>query len=220
MSDQTTLTLIRHGESYANIEHIVECYTCRGLTPHGQAQVATLADRFRTGAERYDVLVASTLTRARMTAEQLAPVLGLAVEWDDDLHELRVGVADGMRYADVSQQYPQFDRGIIDVHQHVAPGGESWNLFAARVAGALDRITTTHKGRRIAVVCHGGVIEASFLWALDLSAGVRRRVSFPAKNTALTTWVERASPHDGRREWQLVRHNDAVHLTATFPETA
>lgn len=212
MNDETTLTLIRHGESFANIEGIVECYTCRGLTPRGQAQVETLAQRFRTGAEPFDVLVASTLTRARMTAEQLAPALALPIIWDDELHELRVGVADGMRYADVTIQYPQFNRGIIDVHQRVAPEGESWNLFAARVAGALERITTQHRGKRIAVVCHGGVIEASFLWALDLSAGVRRRVSFPAKNTALTTWVERASPHDGRREWQLVRHNDATHL--------
>jgi probable phosphoglycerate mutase len=147
-----------------------------------------------------------------MTAELVAPVLGVPIVWEDALHELRVGVADGMRYDDVSTQYPQFNRGIKDVHCEVAPGGESWNIFAARVAGALQRITTTYRGKRIAVVCHGGVIEASFLWALDLSAGVRTRVAFPAKNTALTTWVERASPHDGRREWQLTRHNDAAHL--------
>jgi len=215
MIPETTLTLIRHGESYANIEGIVECYTCRGLTPRGIAQINALNTRIRAEHMAFDVLYASTLNRARMSAEILAPTLGLPITWEDDLHELRVGVADGLPYTVVTERYPQFDRGIRDVHTRVAPGGESWNEFAARCARTLNTIATLHQGKRIAVVCHGGVIETSFLWALDLSAGVRTRVAFPARNSALTTWVQRASPHDGRCEWQLTRHNDATHLDGT-----
>ncbi|MFM2308615.1 MAG: hypothetical protein RLY87_735 [Chloroflexota bacterium] len=215
MTAETTLTLIRHGESYANSDNMVECFTCRGLTPRGIAQVTALSERLRNEAQSFDVMVASTLKRARMTAEILAPTLGVSIEWEDDLHELRVGEADGLAYHLVTDRYPQFDRGIIDVHTRVAPGGESWNEFAVRCARALNQIVALHRGKRIAIVCHGGVIETSFLWALDLSAGARTRVAFPARNTALTTWVERASPHDGRREWQLTRHNDATHLEGT-----
>lgn len=217
MTAETAITLIRHGESYANSDNMVECYTCRGLTPRGIAQVTGLNERLRREGSAFDVLVASTLLRARMTAEILAPTLGVPIQWHDDLHELRVGEADGLPYHLVTERYPQFDRGIIDIHTRVTPGGESWNEFAVRCARALSEIVALHRGKRIAVVCHGGVIEASFLWALDLSAGARTRVAFPARNTALTTWVERASPHDGRREWQLTRHNDATHLdTATL----
>ena len=212
MTSETTLTLIRHGESYSNVDGIIESATCRGLTKRGIAQVHALNARMSSESLRFDVLYASTLNRARMTAEILAPTLALSVTWEDDLHELRVGDADGLPYAEVTQRYPQFDRGIIDVHSRVAPGGESWNEFAVRCARVLNHIATNHRGTRIAVVCHGGVIEASFLWALDLNAGVRTRVAFPVRNTAMTTWVERASPHDGRREWQLTRHNDATHL--------
>ncbi len=212
MTLQTTLTLIRHGESYANIEGIVECYTCRGLTERGIAQVQSLNARFQSSPPQFDVLYASTLLRARMTAEILAPTLGLTIAWEDDLHELRVGDADGLPYHAVTERYPQFDRGIIDVHTRVAPNGESWNEFTARCARTLHTIATDHRGKHVAIVCHGGVIEASFLWALDLSAGARTRVAFPARNTAMSTWVERASPHDHRREWQLTRHNDATHL--------
>lgn len=211
MSD-TVMTLIRHGESYANVSQVVESYSCQGLTNKGIAQAHALAERLQTEGIRFDAYYASTLKRARMTAEILAPAIGQLIQWEDDLHELRVGEIDGMTYQDVSQRYPTFDRAIIDVHTKVAPGGESWNEFAARCARVLQAIADANRGKHIAIVCHGGVIECSFLWALDLSAGVRRRVAFPARNTAMTIWQERQSSYDGRVEWQLVRHNDAIHL--------
>jgi probable phosphoglycerate mutase len=211
MSD-TVLTLIRHGQSFANVEPIVESYSCRGLTPLGTSQAEQLAARFRAEQTTFDVLYASTLKRARMTAEIIAPALGLPIIWEDDQHELRVGEVDGMCYADVTKQYPSFDRGIKDYHVRVAPNGESWNEFATRCARVLHTITAAHPGARIAVVCHGGVIESSFLWALNLNAGARHGVSFPAHNTAMTVWKQHISPYDGRLEWQLSSHNDHTHL--------
>lgn len=208
----TTLTLIRHGESYANINQVVESYSCQGLTAKGIRQAEALARRLHNEQPAFDAYYASTLKRARMTAEILAPAIQRPIQWEDDLHELRVGEVDGMTYQEVTQRYPSFDRAIKDVHIKVAPGGESWNEFAARCAKTLDAIANANKGNHVAIVCHGGVIECSFLWALDLSAGVRRRVAFPARNTALTVWQERQSSYDGRIEWQLVRHNDAMHL--------
>lgn len=208
----TVITLIRHGESYANINQTVESYSCQGLTEKGIAQVQSLAQRIQHEGMQFDAYYASTLKRARMTAEILAPAIGKPIQWEDDLHELRVGEADGMRYQEVSQRYPMFDRAIMDVHTKVAPGGESWNEFAGRCASVLNSIANANKGKHVAVVCHGGVIECSFLWALDLNAGVRRRVAFPARNTALTVWQERSSSYDGRIEWQLVKHNDSIHV--------
>jgi probable phosphoglycerate mutase len=208
----TVITLIRHGESYANINQIVESYSCQGLTEKGIAQAHALATHIQNEGMQFDAYYASTLKRAQMTAEILAPAIGLPIQWEDDLHELRVGEVDGMSYHEVSQRYPTFDRAIIDVHTKVAPGGESWNEFAVRCASVLNAIAAANTGKHVAVVCHGGVIECSFLWALDLNAGVRRRVSFPARNTAMTVWQERVSSYDGRVEWQLVKHNDTVHL--------
>jgi broad specificity phosphatase PhoE len=69
-----------------------------------------------------------------------------------------------------------------------------------------------HHGQRIAVVCHGGVIECEFLWIGELNAGMRKRVAFPARNTAFTTWVRVQSPYDWRLGWQL-----AVVTTTTPP---
>lgn len=209
----TTLTLIRHGEAYSNVDpFFVESLTCRGLTDTGIAQAHALAQRISTEVWQYDVLYASTLKRARMTAEIIAPALQLPIHWEDDLHELRVGDADGLAIADVSVRFPNFMAAIQEPYTRVAPNGESWNEFAMRCARVLHAITTRHAGKRIAVVCHGGVIECAFMWMCELNAGIRRRVAFPARNTAITTWVNVASPYDTRTEWQLRCHNDHAHL--------
>ena len=68
----------------------------RGLTERGVAQVEALARRLAQGEIAADVLYASTLPRARMTAEPVAEALNLPIHWDDDLQELRPGEADGL----------------------------------------------------------------------------------------------------------------------------
>ena len=211
--NSTTLTLIRHGEAFSNVDpHVVESFSCRGLTAHGIAQAHALAHRIQHEQWQYDVLYASTLTRARMTADIVAPALQLPINWEDDLHELRVGDADGMALAQVTTQFPDFAHAIREPYTKVAPNGESWNEFAMRCARILHTIVMRHRGQRIAVVCHGGVIECAFLWIGELNAGMRKRVAFPARNTAFTTWVQVQSPYDQRIEWQLRCHNDHAHL--------
>ena len=209
----TTLTLIRHGEAFSNVDpFFVESYTCRGLTDTGISQAHKLAARIRAEQWQYDVCYASTLKRARMTAEIVAPALNLPITWEDDLHELRVGDADGLAITEVTTRYPAFLHAIKQPYTKVAANGESWNEFAMRCAHVLDTITTRHAGQRIAVICHGGVIECAFLWMCELNAGLRRRVAFPARNTAVTTWMHVANPYDNRSEWQLRCHNDCAHL--------
>ncbi len=209
----TTLTLIRHGEAFSNVDpYFVESYSCRGLTERGIAQAHALAQRIHHEQWQYDVLYASTLKRARMTADIIAPALHLPITWEDDLHELRVGDADGVVISDVTTRFPAFMHAIKEPYTKVAPNGESWNEFAMRCAHVLHTITTQHAGQRIAVVCHGGVIECAFLWMCELNAGTRKRIAFPARNTAITTWIRVQSPYDDRLEWQLRCHNDHTHL--------
>src|SRR5437867_1180185 len=93
----TNLYLIRHGEAYSNVEAVIGGMKGdRGLTERGFAQAQALARRLATGEIHADVLYASTLPRARMTAELVAEALKLPIRWDDDLHELRPGEADGL----------------------------------------------------------------------------------------------------------------------------
>jgi probable phosphoglycerate mutase len=209
----TNLYIIRHGEAYTNVESVIGGMRGdRGLTERGIAQVQALARRLATGEIAADVLYASTLPRTRATAEQVTAALKLPINWDDELHELRPGEADGMRIEDARAKFAGFSTFLAEPFTPIADGGESWGSFQMRVSGALERIITRHPEQTIVVIAHGGVIDVSFLYMLGLGPQARTRNAFQSQNTAITHW--RHTEWFGRKEWQLIAHNDHRHLLA------
>lgn len=207
----THLYLIRHGEAVTNIDgSVAGTQGDKGLTEKGREQAARLRDRLAaTGEIEANVLIASTLERARQTAEIIAPALGLPIIADDDVQEMRVGEADGMSREDFVAQYgkPNFRRQPF---KPLSPGGENWPHFVVRVATALDRIVREHHGKTIVVVCHGGVIDASFSIFFGLTSLALPQGEFHTRNTSITHWELREREGEPAR-WRLVTYNDAVH---------
>ncbi len=206
----THLYLIRHGEAFSNVEPVVAGMKGdKGLTPRGVAQAERLRDRLAAGEIKADVLIASTLPRARQTAEIIQPALGLPIIFDDEVQELRIGEADGMVNGDAWAKFgiPDFDRFPL---RKIAPGGESWGEFVLRVSQALTRITEEHAGKTIVVVCHGGVIDCSFIHFFQMPSLVVPPTDFHTRNTSIThwEWVRRRNRH----MWRLNCYNDIAHL--------
>jgi probable phosphoglycerate mutase len=206
----THLYLIRHGEAWGAVHRrILDVGENCGLTDRGRAQAARLRDRLAaTGEIQADVLIASTFPRARETAEIIAPALGLPLTLDDEVQELRAGEAEGMSWEEFDRQYG----GPEGRHpfQATPPGGENWAQFNVRVGAALHRITTEHAGKTIVVVCHGGVVDVSFLQFLGISPMIRYRFEFYTYNTSITHW--QAVERRGEARWRLRRYNDGLHL--------
>jgi probable phosphoglycerate mutase len=212
----THLYLIRHGESVSNVEPIVGGMRGdAGLTATGITQAERLRDRLAaTGEIAADVLISSTLPRARQTAEIIAPALKLPILWNDEVQEIRPGEADGLSNADFEARYGRPDF-VNDPYREFAPGGESWAQFMLRVATTLTRITREHTGKTVVIVCHGGVIDGSFQALMGLSALLMTAVEFSTRNTAITHWQHRQRGERPPR-WRLVRYNDDTHLSARF----
>ena len=204
----TDIYLIRHGESISAVEHRIGDL---GLTPLGVTQAEHLRDRLAgTGEIAADVLIASTMIRARQTAEIVAPALGLPIIFDEEVEELRPGEAEGL----TNEQYRE-TFGLVDVQKDpfrpVAPGGESWTQFMQRMGGALHRIAHEYAGKTIVVVCHGGIIEGSFYAFFDLGILQGPQAHFATINTSITHW-RRREPQDRAPHWQLRAYNDTMHL--------
>lgn len=208
----TNLYLVRHGESFPNVTLIMGGMKGdKGLTERGVAQARALARRLRERPIPVDVFYASTLPRARQTAEIIADSVGKPIVWDDEIQELRVGEADGMGFEEARAQYRGMQVFLKELYTPIAPGGESWGSFQMRVSAALERLVTQHAGQNIMAVCHGGVIEVSFLHFMMAGPQLRGSVSFYAENTAITHWRHHVT-HSGRAEWHIVAHNDCWHL--------
>jgi len=204
----THLYLIRHAEAIAAVQDMIGD---TGLTPLGITQAEHLRDRLAATHEiDADILIASTFLRAKQTAEIIAPALGLPIVWDDEVQELRPGEADGMHIQEMREKFGDvnFEQNPF---QQVAPGGENWGQFMLRVGTALDRIIRQHEGKTIVVVCHGGVIDGSFLHFFKMGTLHVPPIRFYTHNTSITHWQKEAfygrPPH-----WRLIKYNDDMHM--------
>ncbi len=198
--------------------------TCRGLSDLGRQQVELLRRRFEVEKLEVDHLFASPIRRAAQTADVLAGVLKVPVEFDLDLEEVRPGEAEGMTW----DQYFAF-YGMTEGWQPniaFAPGAEAWTEFAARVSSAIDQIALTHSGETCLIVAHGGVVDASVFHFFGLDPMLQPPLDFETTNTSITEWQRRtftarrdplihpSEPSAEVHRWRLVRYNDAAHLGA------
>ena len=204
----TDLYLIRHGEALGAIFDIIGDTE---LSPLGILQAEHLRDRLAaTGEIAADVLISSTFKRARQTAEILAPALELPIVFDDEVQELRDGMAEGMHVDEFRAKFGEVNLRETPFRQ-VAPGGENWGQFVLRVSTALDRIVREYEGKTIVIVCHGGVVGVSFLYFLDIGSLYYPQGGFYTDNTSITHWAKRS--FSGRpARWRLKCYNDDMHL--------
>lgn len=208
----TRVVLVRHGEAECNVNGLVGGLKgCTGLTDRGREQATALRDRlFRTGELTGAAAVySSDLARAIDTARIIEPALGrgpdgtpLRAVVDPGLSELRPGDADGMTWEEFDTRFggPSWDD---DPWHVVAPGGESWSGFVDRAARAVVRLTDTHPGGLVVLVCHGGVVESTFLRFLPVAPTVFR-LGLPTQHASLTEWARTAD------RWVLRRYNDVT----------
>ena len=206
---ETQLVLIRHGESVAQAQGFLSGHnTCVGLSDRGRTQAAALRDRLTASGELHgaDAVFTSSLPRAIETEQIIRPAFGGATASAEcDWCEIRAGSAEGLAYEKFQTEFPPVG-DPTDPYARRIPDGESWAEFFVRAGTRLRRIASEHRGERVVVVCHGGIIGSSFV-ALGNSAirdGVA--ITYEAVNTSITQWRYR---DDG---WNLVRFNDAAHL--------
>lgn len=204
----TNLYLIRHGEATSQMGEFLRD---DGLTPLGVAQAERLRDRLAASGEiAADVLIASTFPRARQTAEIIAPALELPIIFDDDVQELRLGEANNLSVQEFNDRYGGYklEREPLEP---VAPGGENWGQFALRAGMALERIIRQYEDKNIVVVCHGGIIDCSFLYFFGMETLSMPKTRFLTFNTSITQWQRRSFRNNPPR-WRLVRYNDDLHV--------
>ena len=134
------------------------------LSADGRAQAELLGSYL--SSEHLDAIYASPLRRAYETAEAMAKH-----------HDLNVQVSDGIAEFDrLSPDYIPTEelKAANDPRYHTLISGEwstddeSADEFRSRVVGTIEELIDTHPGQRIAVVCHGGVINSYLCHVLGL----------------------------------------------------
>jgi broad specificity phosphatase PhoE len=160
---ETTLYLIRHGQTSGNVHGLLHGSTDLPLDALGLRQAHLIAERLASEVEA-DALLASPLARALATAQIIGQRLGLAPAIRPELSEMDFGELEGVTVARIETEHPELARRMYDLDDDdfAWPGGESRRGFHDRVLRAFQAILLEHPHRRVVVVAHGGVI-GSFL---------------------------------------------------------
>jgi 2,3-bisphosphoglycerate-dependent phosphoglycerate mutase len=205
----THLYLIRHGDATTTSANPLEDPR---LTTLGVVQAERLRDRLADSGEiKADVLIASTMLRARQTAEIIAPSLGLPILYDDDVQEWRFPQDETLNVDEYIEHFKSIPHDQKPFFQ-VIPSAESWVQFMLRACTSLNRLIQQYEGKTIVVVCHGGVIDAAFHFFLRLSTLHLPPAYFGTHNASITHWYSITDQGDYPSGWMLERYNDIMHL--------
>lgn len=159
MSIPRHVWLIRHGQTDWNLTRRYLSDSDRPLTPFGQLQAAALGCYF--AARKFDVIVHSGLARTRDTALALRGKRPLDLVIDAQWCEASHGQWEGLTYREVAARFPDNVRARFADPVHAAPaGGESLAQLQTRIAAAYRDLGARFPGARIAVIAHGGAIQA------------------------------------------------------------
>lgn len=201
MRPPALLTLVRHGETSANLEGVWHGSTDTPLTERGLRQAELVAKHLTTRAPSAAVLYASDLRRAHDTARAIERATGLPLRLDPTLREYHLGRWEGKSYQELHQEHRLWHHMKSD--PDFAPhGGESPRQVTDRFTNALRRIAAEHPGERVIVVSHGGALAMALGALLDGSYGQWRRVM---ENCAVSELVIEPKP-------ELLSFNHTAHL--------
>jgi broad specificity phosphatase PhoE len=195
------ITLVRHGESLANLGQRWQGQGNSALSELGRAQARALAQRMAPRV--FTRVVASDLERADHTARALER----SYERTSRLRELDVGQWDGLTREEVVARFPE-QLAQLEAGEDIAlGGGESYRGFCARIDAALAEVRDAlEPGGHALVVCHGGVIGAAVAGAL----GMREARELPIARVFNTSITELAYDAEGRASLHV--YNDSLHL--------
>lgn len=146
------LILVRHGRPH-HIEN-ADGPADPSLTDLGHLQARAVAGRLAT--EPIDAIYSSPMNRAKETAAPLARLFDMEVQIRDGVREFD---AEDRSYVpfEILRQDKQRLAAFVDAEQSV-----DRQAFAAEVVETLTSIVDDHPSQRVAVVCHGGVVN---VWA-------------------------------------------------------
>ncbi len=207
----TEFLLIRHGETDWNRALRFQGHIDVPLNDIGLTQAQRLGQHLDAGDWAQALhLHSSDLTRAMQTAQGLAnPQRTLQAQ--SGLREQGFGIFEGKSVTELQQDMPelwqQWRRFEADFE---LPGAESTRRFHARTMQALTDLAESHRGERLLIVTHGGVLDMLWRTVHDLPLDGYRQCAIPNAGLNHVAW------QDGR--WRILDWARVDHLQGLPPQ--
>jgi len=193
----TTLYLARHGETIWHAEHRYAGSSDVALTARGSEQAARLGEWAATAG--LSAIVASTLSRSRLSAEPAAAAAGLPLRVDERLVEIDFGRAEGMSPAELAAAFPDGWAGFErQPARHPLPDGEAGVDGIDRSMPVLDELAAEFPEGRVLIVGHATLMRLQLCRLIGLDPDWYRDVMPALENCAL---MQLELPWAGESTW-------------------
>lgn len=187
----TEIYLIRHADALPGADEVVGGgYDEQALSELGRRQGQALGERMRRTP--LAAVYSSPIGRARQTAAYVAEAHGLEVQIEAGVREVMLGPigVNGDEQTSPEEVAELLRRRLREIATIAVtsgkwagiPGSEESEAIRARMSEAVERLAGRHPGERIAIVSHGGSINAYIATVL----GIERDYFFPAANTSIS----------------------------------
>lgn len=157
----------RHGRTRWNAERRFQGQSDVDLDAEGISQAVAAAPSL--ARMHPDAIVSSDLNRARVTAQALAKLTGLAVREDARLRETMAGTWEGLSRSEIEALQPGALAAWAAGSDLRPGGGERRSEVAARmIAGVDDAVKRLPDNSTLVIVSHGGSSRAALASMLGL----------------------------------------------------
>ena len=203
MFENTSMTLIRHGETEWNLSGRWQGHADSPLSPCGLSQASALGQRLM--GEKFDFYYSSDLGRALHTSKLVGTPSSMIAEPHSGFRERDLGLLEGLNTKEMEQSQPEVYASFRnDGPDFQLPKGESFSQFYDRCSNAIEELAEKHHGAKIAVVTHGGVLGAIFRYVLNIPLDAER--NFVLLNCSINRIEKKEAG------WNLVSWGDVAHL--------
>lgn len=156
----TEIHLIRHGETEDADSRRYKGHIDVPLSDIGKEQIKRLSKYMSTAVSGCEAVYCSDLSRALKSAEIIAEPFRLEPVIMEFLRERNFGVWEGMTFDEIKGKYNDAFNAWAENPLEFGPvGGESTIEVRDRIMPAFNVIADKHRGQKIAIVSHGGVIR-------------------------------------------------------------
>ncbi len=153
----TRILLIRHGQTDWNLQGRYQGHSDIDINSEGRRQARKLSTRLQ--GEKLDAVYSSDRVRAINTAKIIFKEHNVRAE--AGLREICFGVFEGLTHDEILKMYPDtYSKWAKNLFGARITKGEGPSVFKKRVLKAFKKIISVNKGKAIAIVTHGGPINA------------------------------------------------------------
>lgn len=201
---KTKVFLVRHGETEWN--KLGKFQGCQDidLSDEGIVQAQYLSKKF---SDNFDYIYTSPLKRALQTAKVIANSKEIKPTIINELREINFGEWEGLTLKEILDNFPkEFNNWRNDKVEAPMCGGDlSLKNACKRAKTAITEIVAKHRGKKILIVAHGGIIKAGLLGLFELDMTMYHKINLG--NTAICE-----IDFDIELNPAIVKINDTSHL--------